>query len=270
MPRMCQPTFFHAFPSFSFPHSLPFHTPFLPVPILAPLSHTGESRSPATRHALLPHSSSGTPHSHLGASLCFSNCPPSITFFPFPQANLEALPPGTPSYLTAAVGPPTATSLRCFCILSNLSISLPGSTLPVPPSLQANLEALPPGTPSYLTAAVGPPTATLVRHFCSACGSHPPYTCPRCASHADPFQAPCFFSSIPCAPYPQASLEALPPGTPSYLTAAVGPPTATSVRRFCSTCGSHAPYTCPRCAARFCCISCQRLHNETRCLKFVM
>ncbi|GJP35724.1 hypothetical protein CLOM_g20255 [Closterium sp. NIES-68] len=68
----------------------------------------------------------------------------------------------------------------------------------------------------------------------------------------------------------EANLEALPPGTPSYLTAAMGPPTVTSARRFCSVCGTHAPYTCPRCGSRFCCVSCQRLHNETRCLKFVM
>ncbi|CAI5946440.1 unnamed protein product [Closterium sp. NIES-64] len=33
---------------------------------------------------------------------------------------------------------------------------------------EANLETLPPGTPSYLTAAVGPPTAASVRRFCSA------------------------------------------------------------------------------------------------------
>ncbi|CAI5943313.1 unnamed protein product [Closterium sp. NIES-64] len=105
--------------------------------------------------------------------------------------------------------------------------------------------------PPYLTAAVEPGCCLCVLFVCSP--------------------LPCFsLTSMPTPHSPQANLETLPPGTPSYLTAAVGPPTAASVRRFCSACGSHAPYTCPRCAARFCCISCQRLHNETRCLKFVM
>ncbi|CAI5494026.1 unnamed protein product, partial [Closterium sp. Naga37s-1] len=120
-----------------------------------------------------------------------------------------------------------------------------------PLSPSASLEALPPGTPSYFTAAVEPGCCLCVLSVCSP--------------------LPCFsLASMPPPHSPQANLEILPLGTPSYLTAAVGPPTAASVRRFCSACGSHAPYTCPRCAARFCCISCQRLHNETRCLKFVM
>ena len=36
---------------------------------------------------------------------------------------------------------------------------------------QANLDALPPNEPSYLTAAVGPPRTTAPRHFCSVCGN---------------------------------------------------------------------------------------------------
>ncbi len=37
---------------------------------------------------------------------------------------------------------------------------------------------------------------------------------------------------------PQAGLDKLPPGTPSYLTAAVGPPQTSAPRKFCSVCGN--------------------------------
>jgi len=67
----------------------------------------------------------------------------------------------------------------------------------------------------------------------------------------------------------EANLESLPPNAPSYLRAAVGPPSVGSRRHFCSVCGYTAPYTCPRCGARFCCARCQTLHNDTRCQKFL-
>ncbi|KAE9463628.1 hypothetical protein C3L33_04459, partial [Rhododendron williamsianum] len=35
---------------------------------------------------------------------------------------------------------------------------------------EANLESLPPHLPSYLRAAVGPPSSTTRRHFCTVCG----------------------------------------------------------------------------------------------------
>ena len=47
----------------------------------------------------------------------------------------------------------------------------------------------------------------------------------------------------------EARLELLPPGVPSYLRAAVGPPRAALQRRkFCSVCGFQAPCV-PLCAA---------------------
>eukprot|EP00897_Mesotaenium_endlicherianum_P007188 jgi/Mesen1/6498/ME000332S05505 len=67
----------------------------------------------------------------------------------------------------------------------------------------------------------------------------------------------------------EARLEALPPHVPSYLTAAVGPPSAAASRQFCSVCGFSAPYTCTRCGARFCSCKCRTVHADTRCLKFV-
>lgn len=67
----------------------------------------------------------------------------------------------------------------------------------------------------------------------------------------------------------EANLEALPPHVPTYLRAAVGPPSSTSRRNFCTVCGFTANYTCVRCGVRFCCIRCQNIHNDTRCLKFV-
>lgn len=67
----------------------------------------------------------------------------------------------------------------------------------------------------------------------------------------------------------EANLESLPPDVPSYLRAAVGPPSSTSKRHFCTVCGFTANYTCVQCGMRFCCIRCQTIHNDTRCLKFV-
>lgn len=78
-----------------------------------------------------------------------------------------------------------------------------------------------------------------------------------------------YFGIINKTVHVQANLEALPPNAPSYLRAAVGPPSVSARRHFCSVCGYIAPYTCPRCGARFCCARCQTLHNDTRCQKFL-
>ncbi|KAG8496146.1 hypothetical protein CXB51_009130 [Gossypium anomalum] len=67
----------------------------------------------------------------------------------------------------------------------------------------------------------------------------------------------------------EANLESLPPHVPSYLRAAVGPPSSTSRRHFCSVCGFSAKYTCVTCGMRFCSCRCQNIHNDTRCMKFV-
>lgn len=67
----------------------------------------------------------------------------------------------------------------------------------------------------------------------------------------------------------EANLDLLPPHVPSYLRAAVGPPSSTSRRHFCTVCGFAGNYTCVQCGMRFCCIRCQNIHNDTRCLKFV-
>lgn len=67
----------------------------------------------------------------------------------------------------------------------------------------------------------------------------------------------------------EANLESLPPHVPSYLRAAVGPPSSSSRRHFCTVCGFTANYTCVQCGMRFCSIRCQTIHSDTRCLKFV-
>ncbi|XP_057430361.1 SWR1 complex subunit 6 [Lotus japonicus] len=67
----------------------------------------------------------------------------------------------------------------------------------------------------------------------------------------------------------EANLESLPSHVPSYWKAAVGPPSSTSRRHFCTVCGFSANYTCVRCGMRFCSHKCQNVHNDTRCLKFV-
>ncbi|PKU65209.1 SWR1 complex subunit 6 [Dendrobium catenatum] len=67
----------------------------------------------------------------------------------------------------------------------------------------------------------------------------------------------------------EANLESSSPHVPTYLRAAVGPPTSSSRRYFCTVCGFIATYTCVRCGVRFCSFRCQVIHNDTRCLKFV-
>ncbi|KAI5066144.1 hypothetical protein GOP47_0018768 [Adiantum capillus-veneris] len=67
----------------------------------------------------------------------------------------------------------------------------------------------------------------------------------------------------------EANLEALPSHVPTYLRAAVGPPSSSARRHFCSVCGYFANYTCTICGARFCCIRCQKIHTDTRCQKFI-
>ncbi|TXG74474.1 hypothetical protein EZV62_003053 [Acer yangbiense] len=67
----------------------------------------------------------------------------------------------------------------------------------------------------------------------------------------------------------EASLESLPPHVPTYLRAAVGPPSSTSRRHFCTVCGFTGGYMCVKCGMRFCSIRCQHIHDDTRCMKFV-
>ena len=53
---------------------------------------------------------------------------------------------------------------------------------------------------------------------------------------------------------------------PNYITAASSAPNHPP-RAFCSVCGYLSCYTCVRCGMRYCCISCQRTHNDTTCVK---
>ncbi|KXZ55157.1 hypothetical protein GPECTOR_3g305 [Gonium pectorale] len=68
----------------------------------------------------------------------------------------------------------------------------------------------------------------------------------------------------------EAELDRLPPGKPSYLTAAARPSTTSAARKFCSVCGNTSGYTCARCGSRYCCRKCYTVHTETRCLKFTV
>lgn len=67
----------------------------------------------------------------------------------------------------------------------------------------------------------------------------------------------------------EGNLESLPPHVPTYLRAAVGPPSSIARRHFCTVCGFSSTYTCVQCGMRFCSIKCRTIHNDTRCLKFV-
>ncbi|CAM6127903.1 unnamed protein product [Calypogeia fissa] len=64
--------------------------------------------------------------------------------------------------------------------------------------------------------------------------------------------------------------ESLPANVPTYLRAAVGPPSSAARRHFCSVCGYLAPYTCTKCGTKFCSSRCKMVHDDTRCLKFMM
>jgi zinc finger HIT domain-containing protein 1 len=55
----------------------------------------------------------------------------------------------------------------------------------------------------------------------------------------------------------------------SYSSIAARPSFRPS-RKLCSVCGFEAPYTCSRCAVRFCSVRCGSVHEETRCLKFTL
>ena len=47
---------------------------------------------------------------------------------------------------------------------------------------EAELDSLPEGEPSYLTAAAGPPKTRSARKLCSVCGVFSNYTCTRCGT----------------------------------------------------------------------------------------
>lgn len=48
----------------------------------------------------------------------------------------------------------------------------------------------------------------------------------------------------------------------------IAPPSALPQRHFCAACGFPSKYTCLRCGARYCCIRCRDVHNDTRCMKW--
>lgn len=46
-------------------------------------------------------------------------------------------------------------------------------------------------------------------------------------------------------------------------------PSVCPPRRFCIVCGFAAPYTCSKCASRFCSLQCAGVHEQTQCLKMM-
>ena len=57
-----------------------------------------------------------------------------------------------------------------------------------------------------------------------------------------------------------------------YLTYTqiTAPPSRLPPRKFCAVCGLHGCYTCVKCAAHFCSITCRDTHQDTRCLKWTV
>ena len=61
----------------------------------------------------------------------------------------------------------------------------------------------------------------------------------------------------------EEATEAMPSHVPTYLSAAAAP-SRLPQRRFCTTCGYFAGYTCQRCLARYCSQACLATHQETK------
>lgn len=59
-------------------------------------------------------------------------------------------------------------------------------------------------------------------------------------------------------------MDAVKEDRPSYMDAAAED-SKFPQRYFCAVCGFEAPYECLKCGVRFCCVSCQGVHVETRC-----
>ncbi len=58
------------------------------------------------------------------------------------------------------------------------------------------------------------------------------------------------------------------PPSASWFSASAGPSKYPS-RPFCSVCGYSSKYVCHRCAAKYCTLKCMKVHQDTRCQKFV-
>lgn len=58
---------------------------------------------------------------------------------------------------------------------------------------------------------------------------------------------------------------------PNYTTATAPTPDKYNQprRHFCGVCGLTGKYTCITCGSRFCSITCQATHKETRCMKWI-
>ena len=55
---------------------------------------------------------------------------------------------------------------------------------------------------------------------------------------------------------------------PTFVSATMSPSRLPG-RKLCSVCGYAGPYTCVKCKARYCNLSCKGKHDDTRCLKFL-
>ena len=55
---------------------------------------------------------------------------------------------------------------------------------------------------------------------------------------------------------------------PNYITARA-PPSDLPMRKFCAVCGFPSVYNCVVCGELFCCLECQTVHKDTRCMKWV-
>ncbi|OCH95457.1 hypothetical protein OBBRIDRAFT_580074 [Obba rivulosa] len=67
----------------------------------------------------------------------------------------------------------------------------------------------------------------------------------------------------------ESGIANFPPSIPTYLTAGAPPPREPS-RLLCSVCGYWGKYKCKKCKMPYCDMSCEAVHNETRCERRVI
>lgn len=59
------------------------------------------------------------------------------------------------------------------------------------------------------------------------------------------------------------------PANMVHYDAITAQPSQRPTRRFCIVCGYDAAYTCRQCSSRFCSVSCNVIHQQAQCLKFI-
>lgn len=114
------------------------------------------------------------------------------------------------------------------------------------------------------TAAAGSAAAAATAGIAAAGSGQPASPGLRPAKGGRPEEAGRAASSDSPLPSPKLLPTVPSHGLPSYTTAAARRKTRSSTPPLCAVCGLAAPYTCIYCGTRFCCLTCQVYHMDTR------